>query len=84
MPHFVIIREISLFFRVSTGIYRFEGLWLTPKNGLSNYNLLTKCSILAEIAVLCRRVTKTLQNCSNNPEQGQPPAAAHHSAKERR
>ena len=30
------------------------------------------------------RVTKTLQNCSNNPEQGQPLAAAHRSAKERR
>ena len=24
-----------------------------------------------------------LQNCSNNPEQGQPPAAAHRSAEER-
>ena len=30
------------------------------ENSLSNLNRLTKCSILAEIAVLCMRVTKTL------------------------
>ena len=59
-PRFVIIREISLFSRVFTGIYvDLEGLWLTPYRNLRNLNRLTKCSILAEIAVLCKGSTET-------------------------